>query len=79
MVSWGDVNQILNRLVAEGIIRSFWTNLGAPLSPLGVHVVVVPAAPVDEIGAGGLRERIGRELGPLAVPLTITVDRSGPA
>lgn len=77
MVSWGNVNQVLNRLVSAGVIARFWTNLGEPRSALGVHVIVTPADPVDDAGAEVLQERVARELHALSDLFTVTVDRSG--
>lgn len=78
MTSWGDINKVLNRLVSAGVIVRFWTNLGEPRTPLGLHVIVTPPAPVDDAAAEALRERVAGDLRTLSDPFTITVDRSSP-
>ena len=77
MASWGDINAVLNRLVREGTIAGFWTNLGEAPTPFGLHVIVAPVGPVDQAGAEDLRARVAQRLEPLAADVTVTVDRSG--
>ena len=50
MALWGDLNAILNRLVAAGTISRFWTNLGkqsppCPMSSSGCRVSWTTRAP----------------------------------
>jgi hypothetical protein len=73
------VNAVLNRLVREGRIAGFWTNLGEPRSKGGLHVVVAPVGAVDEAGTVELRDLVLAQLAPLAVDPVVTVDRSGTA
>lgn len=77
MTSWGDINQVLNRLMSAGIIVRFWTNLGEQRTPLGLHVIVTPPAPVDDAAADALRQRVAGDLRTLSDLVTVTVDRSG--
>jgi hypothetical protein len=77
--SWGDVNAVLNRLVRDGRIAGFWTNLSEPRSTVGLHVIVVPAGPLDETGTRELRAEILERLALLALDPVVTVDRSGTA
>ena len=51
--SWGDINLTLNRLVREGIITGFKTNLSSPdrISGLSVMIIPNPSGQVDEIPA----------------------------
>jgi hypothetical protein len=77
MASWGDINSILNRLVREGEIGSFWTNLGDPKTALGLHVIVTPPRVVGDEEAAALRGRVEFALGRLNAGATVTVDRSG--
>ena len=77
--SWGDVNAVLNRFVREGRIAGFWTNLGEPRSAVGLHVIVVPAGPLDEAGTRELRDAVLGRLALLALDPVVTVDRSGTA
>jgi hypothetical protein len=68
--SWGDINLTLNRLVREGIISGFKTNLSSPdrISGLSVMITTNPAGPVDEIKA-----RVLSDLEALIDDVTVTV------
>jgi hypothetical protein len=77
--SWGDVNAVLNRLVREGRIAGFWTNLAEPRSAVGLHIIVVPAGHVDEARSRELRTEVLERLAPLALDPVVTVDHSGTA
>jgi hypothetical protein len=79
MASWGDINAVLNRLVREGTITAFWTNLGGTKPPLVLHVIVSPFGPADDRSAKALRLQIQDALAPWAPDASVTVDRSAPA
>ena len=79
MALWGDVNVVLNRLVAAGVIGRFWTNLAARRPLLALHVVVSPPAPVDNEGAERIRGVVAAALEPLTEDVTVTVEQSGTA
>ena len=76
MASWGDINAVLNRLVRERIIASFWTNLADAKPPLVLHVIGSPSSPVDDRSAKALRNEVQDALAPWAPNATVTVDRS---
>ncbi|HEX2510298.1 MAG TPA: hypothetical protein VHK66_07225 [Microvirga sp.] len=81
MALWGDLNAILNRLVAAGTISRFWTNLGKQSPLLAPHVVVWPPGFVDDAGAEAIRKTVAENLSPLGEDVTVTVNReesSGP-
>ncbi len=77
MALWGDINVALNRLVAQGVIARFWTNLGDRNALLSVHVIVAPSAPVDEAGVEAIRKAVSAVLTPILEEVTITIDQSG--
>ncbi|HEX2135581.1 MAG TPA: hypothetical protein VHG30_06685 [Microvirga sp.] len=79
MALWGDVNVAMNRLVAEGVIARFGTNLAARRPLLALHVVVSPPGPVDTEGAERIRGLVAAALEPLTEDVTVTVDQSGAA
>jgi hypothetical protein len=68
--SWGDINLTLNRLVREGIISGFKTNLSSPDRISGLSVVIVPnpAGEADEIKA-----RVLADLEALIDDVTVTI------
>ena len=85
MTSWGRINAKLNRLVNEGVITGFRTNLAEAGHSLGVHVIV--AAPiVADRGSPGfdpgkveeVREKVAHALEPLTQGATVTVAGSLP-
>jgi hypothetical protein len=77
MALWGEVNVALNRLVAEGVIKRFWTNLAARKPLLALHVVVSPPEPVDGKGEEAIRSAVAAALEPLTEDVVVTVDQSG--
>ncbi len=79
MALWGEVNLTLNRLVAAGVIRRFWTNLASRKPLVALHVTVSPPSPVDSDGAENIRNAVAAALAPLTEDVTITVDQSGKA
>lgn len=86
MASWGDVNAALNRLVREGVITGFKTNLASPDRSSGLHVVAKAAVVVDESAAGydsakveAVRDRVAGELGALVDSPTVVVENSAAA
>jgi hypothetical protein len=76
MASWGDVNAALNRLVREGVITGFRTNISEPSSTLALHVVITTDAALDGAGALAARARVEKQLEPLVPGAVVTVDRS---
>jgi predicted TIM-barrel enzyme len=77
MATWGDINLALNRLVREGVITGFWTNLAEPRAPLGLHVIVSPPSVVDDAAALAIEAVVRDKLARCAPDAVITVDRSG--
>lgn len=75
MALWGDLNSILNRLVAAGVIARFWTNLGRREPLLALQVIVWPPNPVDDAGAEAIRSAVAEKILPLVDDVTITVNR----
>jgi hypothetical protein len=80
MPSWGDINAALNRLVGEGTITGFKTNLGERGASGGLHVIVT--APVitdprkpgfDRRQVAAVRRAVATELKTLADLVTVTV------
>ena len=66
MASWGDVNLGLNRLVAEGLISRFGTNLGDPNRSGPITVMVVAAGAGEEADVRGAVARVLARLGLVA-------------
>lgn len=84
MVSWGDVNARLNRLVRDGVIARFSTNLASrsDVSELSVTVVPGPAAPEAAgrlTSADALRSRVAVTLDGIAQKVTVTIAPATPA
>jgi predicted TIM-barrel enzyme len=77
MATWGDINLVLNRLVREGVIAGFWTNLAEPRAALGMQVIVAPATDVDDAAALAIQELVRDKLARCAPEAVVTVDRSG--
>ena len=65
---------MLNRLVREGVIEAFRTNIADRKSALGLHVIVTAAA--DRAGAEDVHRQVARALEPLIADAVVTVDRS---
>lgn len=81
MASWGDINAVLNRLVREGVISGFSTNLSRRGEPVPLHVVAQVPVPSDgqggEVDAGAIeaiRSRILGELKPYDEAPTVTIE-----
>jgi hypothetical protein len=68
---------VLNRLVREGVITAFRTNIADRQSALGLHVIVTASGASDRARAEEVRRRVARELEPLVKDPVVTVDRSG--
>jgi hypothetical protein len=68
--SWGDINLTLNRMVREGVISKFKTNLSSPDRSSGLTVAITPGATggVEEI-----RERVAAELEALVEGVVVTI------
>jgi DNA-binding Lrp family transcriptional regulator len=66
---------VLNRLVREGVIEAFRTNIADRKSALGLHVIVTAGA-ADQAGTEDVRRQVVRELEPLIADAVVTVDRS---
>jgi hypothetical protein len=79
MALWGDLNAILNRLVAAGVIARFWTNLSRREPLAALQVIVWPPGPVDEAGAEAIRSTVAEKITPLAEDVTVTVSREDQA
>jgi hypothetical protein len=78
VTSWGSVNAVLNRLVREGVITGFRTNIADRQSALGLHVVITAAGVQDRERAEDVRRHVARELEPVIEGPVVTVDRSDP-
>lgn len=79
MALWGDLNAVLNRLVAAGVISRFWTNLGRREPLLALQVIVWPPGPVDDAGAEAIRIAVLDKISALVEDVTITVSRGDDA
>ncbi len=79
MALWGDLNAILNRLVAAGVIARFWTNLSRREPLLALQVIVWPPGPVDDAGAEAIRNVVLEKISPLIEDVTVTVGREDSA
>jgi hypothetical protein len=68
--SWGDINLTLNRLVREGVISAFKTNLSSPDRISGISVMITPdpSGDVEEIKA-----RVSSDLEALIDDVTVTI------
>jgi hypothetical protein len=76
LTSWGAINAVLNRLVREGFITAFKTNVADRQSALGLHVIVTAPGVDDRATADQVRRQVVGELEPLTDGVTVTVDRS---
>ena len=83
VTSWGAVNAVLNRLVREGVIAGFRTNLGDARATAGLHVIASAPELVDRRKPSydpekvvALRQRIARDLSRCAPGVTVTVEGS---
>jgi hypothetical protein len=79
MASWGDVNAALNRLVREGVITGFRTNISEPSSTLALHVVVTTDRALGDAGRLAARARVEERLERLVSGAVVTLDRSNGA
>jgi hypothetical protein len=80
VASWGDLNARLNRLVREGIISSFRTNLATRPEPSQLAVAVTPGATASPPSADEeLRRRVAAALAAVAPHAAITVEDSSAA
>lgn len=75
MTSWGSINAVLNRLVREGVIAAFKTNIADRQNALGLHVVVAPPGAPDDATAENVRRHVARELEELTDDAIVTVER----
>lgn len=71
MKSWGDINVALNRLVREGVILTFKTNMGAYEADAALHVTVTPP---EGAAAEEVRRAVEQKLNLPAGSATVTVD-----
>ena len=83
MPSWGDLNARLNRLVREGVISGFRTNLASRPDPsmLAISIAPGPAAPgaVGRLDAEkALCARVAAALDGVVPPTAITVEAAPP-
>jgi hypothetical protein len=74
--SWGDINLTLNRLVREGVISKFKTNLSSPDRNSGLEVAIIPVPNSD---AEEARERVLGDLEALVEGVTVTIQEPEPA
>ena len=73
--SWGDVNLTLNRLVREGLLTGFKTNLSSPDRD-GLKVAITPASGG---GAEEARRRVEDDLSALVGEVMVTIAEHEPA
>jgi DNA-binding Lrp family transcriptional regulator len=78
-MSWGAINAALNRLVSDGVITGFKTNLADRKAALALHVIVQAENVSDAKGAEAVRKQVMAVLDDLGEDATVTVDRSGAA
>ena len=85
MTSWGRINAKLNRLVHEGVITGFKTNLAEAGHLLGLHVIVMASIIADHRSPGfdpekveEVREKVAHALEPVTRGATVTVAGSLP-
>jgi len=77
-MSWGTINAALNRLVREGVITAFKTNLADRTGSLNLHVIVTADGVKDKAKADEVKRRVVAVLEDLGEEgPTVTVDRSG--
>jgi hypothetical protein len=74
MASWGDLNARLNRLVREGVISGFRTNLADRPDLSQLAVVVIPGRDSLATHPEDLRRHIGAALAGIAPDAAITVE-----
>jgi hypothetical protein len=84
MPSWGDLNARLNRLVREGVISGFRTNLATRPDPADLAIIVTPGpaapSPIGRLAAvDALRARVAAALGGIAPESAITIEDPLPA
>ena len=71
--SWGDINLTLNRLVREGVISGFKTNLSSPDRTSGIQVAIT-APNQDPEQEAEIRRRVSGDLEALIDDVEITVN-----
>jgi hypothetical protein len=76
--SWGDINLTLNRMVREGVIAGFKTNLSSPDRSVGLRVTITPPA-VSADEAEAIRARVEADLEALVEGVVVTMDQHEPA
>ena len=76
--SWGDINLTLNRMVREGVIAGFKTNLSSPDRSAGLCVTITPPA-VSADEAEAIRIRVEADLEALVEGVVVTMDQHEPA
>ena len=85
MASWGDVNAALNRLVREGVITGFRTNLANP--ERGSELLVAATAPVvldssaaeyDRAAVESVRQEVASRLSVLVENARVTIEPALP-
>ena len=79
MPSWGDLNARLNRLVRQGVISGFRTNLATRPDPRSLTIVVVPGTaapklPGEGSAAEAVRDRVRAVLAGIAPDAAISVE-----
>jgi hypothetical protein len=84
MPSWGDLNARLNRLVREGVISGFRTNLATRPDPADLAIIVTPGPaappPVGRLAAEeALRARVAAALGGIAADSAIAIEDASSA
>ena len=84
MLSWGDVNSRLNRLVRDGVIAQYSTNLASRLDASELLVIVAPGLAAPKAAGrltseDALRARVALTLAGTAPKVTITIAPASPA
>jgi hypothetical protein len=85
MASWGDVNAALNRLVREGVITGFKTNLANPdrgpellVAATATVVADSDAAGYDRAAVESIREVVANRLAALVENARVTIEPALP-
>ena len=77
--SWGDINLTLNRMVREGVIAGFKTNLSSPDRSAGLRVTITPPPSAEGREAEEIRSRVEADLEALVEGVVVTMDQHEPA
>ena len=77
--SWGDINLTLNRMVREGVIAGFKTNLSSPDRSAGLRVTIMPPSSAKPDEGEEIRAKVEADLEVLVEGVAVTMDQHEPA